>query len=77
MVAQALKLRSVLTPNPGSFLSHHGQKLLERVSDRPSRKIPIVLSFPAFPCIGAMAELRGQVGSFSLFTNGELKVLQE
>lgn len=51
MVGQGFKLKTILIQNPGFFLSHHGQKLLERMSEVSSRKFPLLLLFLARPCI--------------------------
>lgn len=45
MVGQVFKLKSVLIPRPGSFLTHPGQKFLE-VCEISSSKMQLLLPFP-------------------------------
>lgn len=63
-MGQVFRLKSVLIPRPGSFLTHPGQKFLE-VCEISSSKMPLLLPFPAFPSAGAVGEVEELGGLLS------------
>ena len=63
-MGQVFILKSVPIPKPGSFLTHPGQKFLG-VCEISSRKMPLLLPFPAFPCADAVGEVQELGGLLS------------
>ena len=76
-MGQVFKLKSVLIPKPGSFLTHPGQKFLEGVCERSSRKTPLVHPVPAFPCAGAVGDVEELGGLLPEFIHGKLKAVDK
>lgn len=76
-MGQVFKLKSVLIPKPASFLTHPGQKFLEGVCEISSRKTPLLLPFPAFPCAGAVGDVEELGGLLPEFIHRTLEAVDK